>query len=216
MTVDRDDDLSREDLAELERRSFAEELHTTAFGRVSAVNADKSVDVRLLVRRALPNVEGGVTPEPMPILRAVRVGTIRFGGFVVRLPAAVGNFVFVAFLERDHVRAFRTGEVGDPIDRSTHHLAHAVCFPFDPRPVSGGSASKLVAGREDGPLVEIDATTIDLGGTLDLAIAQKVNAEFTKLVTTLASGTADLGTGVVTFGTPYVRADVNASIVRGA
>lgn len=220
MTVDRDDDLSREDLAELERRAFAEELHTALPGRVESYDAaTQTADVRPMVRRALPNVAGGTTPEDMPIVRSVPVVWPRVGDWFLHMPLAPGDSVLLVCLERDPARWVRTGDISDPIDHRQHHLAHAVAIPgLFPRSaaLSGLPAGKLAIGRTGGPTATIDAVNIDLGGAIKLALATLVEAELDKIAATLATGTANLGTGAVTFGTPYVPAEVGSSIVRGA
>jgi hypothetical protein len=181
MTVDRDDDLSREDLAELERRAFAEELHTALPGRVESYDAaTQTADVRPMVRRALPNVEGTTTPEDMPIVRSVPVVWPRVGSWFLHMPLEAGDSVLLVCLERDAARWRQTGDVSDPIDHRQHHLAHAVAVPgLFPRAaaLSGLPAGKLAIGKSGGLTMTIGDTTIDLGAASQfVALANLVNA----------------------------------------
>lgn len=174
MTVDRDDDLSREDLAELQFAAWAEELHTALPGRVESYDAAaQTADVRPMVRRALPNVEGGTTPREMPVLRSVPVVWPRTGSWFLHMPIVAGDSVLLVVLERDLARWRQTGAVSDPIDHRHHHLAHAVAVPgLFPRAsalaenetaTSNARGSELVLGHTSGQILRVSSTGILAG-----------------------------------------------------
>jgi hypothetical protein len=224
------DDVSLEDALERLLDAREEELHTALPGRIESYDAAAQVaDVTPLIRRAVPRADGGTLAEPMPTIRAVPVVWPRAGDWFLHMPLAPGDTVLLVCCERDLARWRQTGELSDPVDRRAHHLAHAVAIPgVYPRtePLNDTPIDKLVIGKQFSGIGEpaIPVLTVRIGpfdiklGTESasdfVALASLVAAELAKIQTTLGTGSAPVGGGTVTFGTPYVPASVAATKVK--
>jgi hypothetical protein len=174
--VDPDDELQLGDVLERARESWLEMLHTALPGRVESYDADaQTADVTPMVRRRVPTESGRRVSEAMPTVRAVPIVWPRTGDWYVHLPLAAGDTVLLVCLERDPSRWLGNGgELCDPIDVRSHHLAHAVAIPgLYPRAaaLTDTPSDALVIGHRDGATlrvqsdgtVVIDATSILLG-----------------------------------------------------
>lgn len=183
--VDEDDRLDAATLAELSHQARMAEVHTAIPGRVVSYDAaTQRADVRPLVQRTVPRVDGGVLLEELPVVRSVPVLHPRAGGFFVHLPIAAGDDVLLVMSEADPARYLSTGQPGAPIDHRRHHLAHAFAIP-GVHPEAGALAAgdalagELVLGREGtGPLVRVTDDVIKLGrnATDKAAMATPTNA----------------------------------------
>lgn len=180
--TDRDDDVSLEELLERFRNAVQEDLHTALPGRVESYDrATQTANVRPMVRRALPNVEGGTTAEEMPVLRAVPVVWPRVGNWFLHMPLAVGDSVLLVVLERDLARWRQTGELGDPIDHRAHHLSHAVAIPglfhraeelaAGETSTADARANELILGHVTGQVVRVSETAVFAGRAAEDPVA---------------------------------------------
>lgn len=177
--VDQDDVIDAATLAELGHTARMAEVHTAIGARVIS-RSGGTVDVRPLVQRAVPRVDGGVLLEDLPVVRSVPIVWPRGGGFFVELPLEAGDDVLLVCSEADLGRYLDTGEAGAPIDHRRHHLASAVAFPglvpfsamlADTDAIPG----ELVLGKVgSGPLLRISGTTIKIGRN---AVGKAANAD---------------------------------------
>lgn len=177
-----------------------------------------TVEVQLLIRKVLPGEDPETDEdvlEDAPILTSVPIVGLSGGGYFVSFPLAAGSRGTVLFADRDIGAARATGAVSDPGTDETHGLSGAQFLPgFYTRaegPRRSLPSGELVIGREvSGATLAISETHVDAGGVLALALAALVNLELLKISNTLASLAG------ATFGTPYVRSDVDCTITRGA
>lgn len=219
---ERDDDLSLEDLFERFRVSMAEEIHTAVPGRVESYDAAAQVaDVTPLVRRSVPRADGTRASEAMPTVRAVPIIWPRAGSWFVHMPLSAGDTVLLVMCERDPARWRVTGELSDPIDRRSHHLAHAVAIPgVYPRtkPLSGRATpdDAMVLGYDGDStgIIRIYADgTIDLGSsaTALVALSTLVDARISAIVAAHNLHTHPVPAGPGTSSAPTVPIDAQAS-----
>jgi hypothetical protein len=91
-----------EQLLDLVMTSRLRELHTALPCRVESYNASKqTADVLPMIKRQVPDGDGGYTLEDLPVLPNVPVAFPRGGGgFFMSFPLQKGDFVFVVFSER--------------------------------------------------------------------------------------------------------------------
>lgn len=165
--IDEDDDVSLEALLALARESWMAEVHTALPARVVSYDGTTQLaDVRPLVRRAVPRVDGGTLLEELPIVRAVPVLWPGGGGFFVHLPLTAGDDVLLVIAEADPSRYQATGEASDPVDHRRHHLAHAYAIPVvrpRTRPILSTSESYLSLGLDDGTTIQVGNGVLRLG-----------------------------------------------------
>jgi len=194
------------------------DLHTALPGRVKSYDATKQVaDIELMITRQVPTggTEDADVVETIPVLPSVPVLFISAGSFFISVPLQENDPVLVIFCERDinHYRA--TGNVGDPSTPQTHGLNGAVCIPCNfgqyTNTIQDVSSTDMVLGKDSGTAnITITASTIEVGGSTDAAaLASKVNAELTKISTTLSSLT-----GQAAFGTAYTKGTVDSTKIK--
>lgn len=124
--------------------------------------SDNTVDVQPLVRERVLE-DGEFVARALPVLPRVPVAYMRWNGFVLRCPVAVGDIVSLRFQDRD-LETWMSGSGAEvtPKSRRAHALDDAVAVPA-PAPyakaIAGLSDGALVMGREDGAgevRVEVD------------------------------------------------------------
>jgi hypothetical protein len=187
------------------------EIFTSCPGQIHAAPGSGYVDVLPLTRKPLDSKSKGTTFEDLPIVPHVRVCMLQGGGFSVTFPVKVGDTGLLIGLGFDVSEWLRTGEVSNPPDLRQHHLANCV---FLPAVVFEGAT----AGTIDDPDFVIDAPgsafiRLIASASEFAARADKVDAELTKISTTLGTGTSVSG-GAVSFGTPYSRAPTACEQVK--
>lgn len=135
--------------------------------------ATQRADVVPVVREAVPNRDGSVVLEDLPIIPNVPVAWIRGGGYWMQLPLAVGDHVDLIFQDVDFSRWRESGALSDPGDLRRHDLSYPIAYPC----IAPDAAALDEIGADeavlDGP------TLIRLGGpSADyVALAAKVDAE---------------------------------------
>lgn len=214
MSSERDEDITLEDLLERFRDAASDEIETSGPGRVESYDpATQTADIVPMVRRTVPRADGTSASETRATLRSVRIVQPRAGGFFVHLPVAAGDFVLLVIGDRDPARWRVTGEVSDPIDRRTHHIAHAVAVPgYYPRTrnldVSLTPADALVIGSESGDpparLVLRSNGDVEIGwGATDLvSLATLVDARIAAIVNAFDTHTHAVPAGPGTSAVP--------------
>jgi hypothetical protein len=167
--TERDDNLALEDVLELARDAWMNELHTSLPARVLSYDAaTQTCSVRPMVRRPLPTVSDGLVHEALPDVHQVPVCWPRAGAWFVHMPLAAGDFVLVVCAERDFARWRQTGDVGDATDIRNHTLSHAIAIPGvypRTRQLSDTPSDALVIGKDGGATVRIKANGDILIGT---------------------------------------------------
>jgi hypothetical protein len=124
------DDLPTDELLQLVLDRARADLHTALPATVTRYDATKKrADVRVGVRRALPDPDGETVYEDLPVLPNVPVGWLGAGDFFLHLPLAVGDTGWLMFAETDTSRWRATGEVSNPRDLSRHGLSSPTFFP---------------------------------------------------------------------------------------
>lgn len=194
-------------------------LHVAMPGKVESYDAEKQVvSVKPQLKTAYPDGEGDYTHKEIPVIPNVPVAFPRAGGFFLSFPIQKGDYVLLVFSERS-IQAWRDkGTAVDPGDLALHPLDGAVAIPGvypAASALADADATNLILGKDGTPgaQVKLTSTQVHLGGGAQfVALANKVNAEFAKVATTIGSLTSP--SGAVTAGTPYVRADVDAANVK--
>lgn len=160
MTALDDDDLSLADLLNQAREAGDDELHVATAAKIESYDAAAQVaDVTPVVNRLLKRADGSVVREPFPTCRAVRLVWPRAGDWFLHMPLSAGDFVLLISCDRDLARWIVTGELSDPIDRRTHHLAHAVAIPGlypATAPIGDAPTNALVLGKDGGGTFRVE------------------------------------------------------------
>lgn len=139
------------------------ELHTCMPAEVLRVHAGahgrQFCDVQPSLQRRVPNENGELVDESLPVVPMVPVGVMQGGGFLVSVPIAPGDVVLLVFAERSLDQWLQTARKGsqrtiNPGDVGTHSLEGAIALPMGPSPraelLQGVHATNLVIGV-DGP-----------------------------------------------------------------
>ena len=162
--------MTLEQLLDLVIASRLRELHTALPCRVESYDASKqTADVLPMLKRQVPDGEGGYTLEDLPVLPSVPVAFPRGGGFFVSFPLQKGDFVFVVFSERAIGAWRQKGQATTPGDLRMHSLAGAVALPClypSDDALDDAHASNMVIGK-DGSTAQIHLKsdgTVHLGG----------------------------------------------------
>lgn len=155
-----DDEITLEDLFEQARTAHAEEFQVATVAVVETYTAGAQVaDVTPVINRLLPRADRSVLREPFPTCRQVRLVWPRAGNWFLHMPLSAGDFVLLVACDRDLSRWIVTGELSDPIDRRTHHLAHAVAIPgLYPAtlPLGDVPTDALVLGKDGGSTLRVE------------------------------------------------------------
>jgi Phage protein Gp138 N-terminal domain len=203
------EDVSLEDviMAGIDDRML--DVHTALPGKVQSYNKSRqSVDVILQVHRQIPTSDGGYVAQAYAVVPDVPVCFPAAGGMIFTLPVKKDDFCLVVFSEASLAAWRQRGEPGDPGDPARHHLSGAIAL-MGMRPIAkviqGLDENNLILGKEgvDNAQLEITSSEIHLGKGASnyLALANKVDQEFNKIVTTLGSLMSPAGP--VTASTPY-------------
>lgn len=182
------------------------DLHTAMPGTVERFNAaTQCADVRPALTRRMPgsDPEDADAHEALPVLPCVPVLYPGSAALGIRWNLSPGDRGMLIFCERDIGAWQEAGADGDPQSPGMHLLAAGVFIPGDFSKAgkwSGLPSSGIaIGGPSAGPrFVAYEDRAEAYGNTDAAALASKVDAELTKVYTTLSSLA-----GQATFGTPY-------------
>ena len=136
-------------------------------GRVKSYDATKQTAViEPMVKLVWRTADDERVVDTLPVLPDVPVAWPRGGGYFLHLPLAAGDGGLILVTDTD-IGAWReTGQVSDPGDERRHGLGGAVFYPgleTVARALLDASAGHLVLGKDGGPAVHIDGSTVQLG-----------------------------------------------------
>lgn len=190
------------------------DIRTSVPGIVRSYDAtSQTCEVSLAVR--LPRTDGEI--EELPPLTDVPVAWPRGGGYFCTMPLQHGDAGLIVFSEVDFSEWRVTGDVADPPTFRRHGM-NAWFIPggcADGNEIADVHPSKLVIGKDGGPVMKIDAAGIELGASASqfVALAGKVNEELGKIADAFTSFIP--GSGGASFGAPYTTAgDVSSEKVK--
>lgn len=183
--------------------------HTSMPAEVVRVHAGdhkrQFVDLQPSLQRRVPNEDGELVLETLPILPMVPVGYIQAGGFFISVPIALGDIVTLHFAERSLDTWIQTAKKGtrravDPGDVGLQPLEGAYCTPTGPAPranlLADVHATNLVIGKDGSVQIHITPAGLILLGSaagvgLDfLALAQKTMAQLNALKAAITAAAA--------------------------
>ncbi len=144
------------ELLEAFGRSLLGGVHTGLPARVLAFDATKcTVDVELQIKAEYsdPDTRERIY-EDRPAIGAVPVIWPRGGGYVITLPLAKGDFVWLLFSEQALSEWRTTGQVSEPTDARRHSLGYPYALP-------GAFPDVLALSSTDAPT---RGSTMVLGG----------------------------------------------------
>ena len=170
------------------------DLHTCFPAEVMRVHEGEHkrqfVDVLPSLMRTVPDEDGELIQEALPVLPMVPVGYMQGGGFFISVPLAVGDIVTVVIAERSldqwiEVAKKSSQRAIDPGDVSTHSLEGAIALPCGPAPrsalLANVSATDLVIGHDSGARLHLSPSGVihagDEAGAEFVALAGKVATE---------------------------------------
>lgn len=193
--------------------------HVAFPARVEAYDAARnSVDVLPQLERETECINGDALRERLPIVPSVPIAWPRSRGYGITFPLEVGDFVLVVCCDRNIGEWLRLGEAGDPRDAGMHGLDGAVAIPglypdadaLDPAAPLPVLTDHLVVGAMGGgPTIHIDEDEIRLGSNLAsdyVALASKVEAQFTRLKSAIENAATTLNDGGAAFKANIVAA----------
>lgn len=210
MTV-RPDALEPADVTRALLEQYAHELHTAFPARVQEYRAaSQRADLVPLIKHPVPQPDGSVDYEDLPVLPDVPIVFPRAGSWFLSFPIAAGDFVLVVCQEAaaGHWEA-GDGDAQYPGDLRRHHLAHAVALPgYYParRALENADAAALILGHDGGFRLAIKADgTAELpeGSAVYVALANLVDQRLAAIQsafdthTHVVAGTANLTSGTV-------------------
>jgi hypothetical protein len=193
------------------------DLHVAIPGKVEAWDSSaQTVDVRPMVKRAVPTRSGSRKLETLPAVQGVRVSYVGGGDFAIAHPIAVGDTGVILFMEVNIAQWLGSGEISDPGDLRRHALGSAVFLPglttTSGKPTI--SSDGITLGKKDGSFVlKIKNNRVEVGGASDAAaLASKVDA----LSQAFAAHThLFTGTGSVNAVNPaFVHQDTGSAVLK--
>jgi hypothetical protein len=192
-------------------------LHVALPGTVLEYDpATNTADIELQVKDSYEDDDEEIIAEEYPTLIAVPIVFPRSRKAFFAWEVEKGDRVAVMFASQAIDQWLGSGVKSAPGDLRRHDLSHAFAVPglypmTEPVPAGDRQAGGAAIGVPGGPQIRFTPTGIKLGAnaTDGVALASKVDAEFTKLSTTIKSLA-----GQAAFGTSYVPASVASQKVR--
>lgn len=188
------------------------DVHTGLPGRIHTYDpVTQTADIELMIRRPLEAADGSTGHEAIPILPNVPIGWFASGGFAMQFPVTKGDGVWVMFSEAAWAEYRTTGELADPGDLRRHDVSYPcaipVCRPV-PQLLTPIGANEAVLDVPSGQVFRVGGT-----GAQFVALANKVNAELSKIATAFSSFVP--GSGGASFNSTYTTAgDVSATKLK--
>lgn len=190
-----------------------EDIHTAMPGKVVKYYPDKqTADVQPMLKRPVFDTDDNrLQGESLPVLPNVPVIFPRGGGFIIHVPLAPGDFVWVMFSEGGTGEFRQTGQESEPFDVSRHTITYPYCVPGAVPDTKASTDSdvtagtKMVVGKEgDDARILFSPGTIEVGaGATDYAaLASKVDSAISTIVTHLNACLAVLFPPAGPAGTP--------------
>lgn len=179
------------EVIEAAQRTAAAHMYTSLPAKVVSYNpATNTVDAEIQVKAPYFNLEGEREFDELPIVPSVPVIWPRGGGFVVTVPLAPGDFVWLMFSTLSLAEWRTTGQVSEPTDARRHSIGYPYALPGafpDVSPLSPVDTltrtSKMIVGEDGGQAqIVIDSNpllpSIKVGGNaIDLvALSTPTNA----------------------------------------
>jgi Phage protein Gp138 N-terminal domain len=172
--------------------AMVQHFHAYPARVVSYDAAKQTATIEPMVKRVSHGPDDERIVDTLPVLPDVPVEWPRGGGYFLSMPLEAGDGGALWFPDTD-IGAWReTGQVVDPGDERLHALGGAVFRPgleTVARALMDASAGHLVIGKDGGPAIHVDASTVQLGaaGGSPLALA---NASFQAWVTAVSTATS--------------------------
>jgi Phage protein Gp138 N-terminal domain len=183
------------DVLQIMLRGERSDIHTALPGKVVTYYPSKqTADIQLLVKKPQFDLDGKrVDSVEYPLLPNVPVMWPRAGGYMITMPLAADDFVWVSWAEAAIGEVLMTGQVSDPIETSRHTITHPVCTPGctpDPAALTDSSVTvndRLVMGKSGGPQIQVTGSNVVLGNgaTDSVALARVVDSNFSAIVSYL-------------------------------
>jgi hypothetical protein len=201
-------ELSLEELIRIAVDAGVARVNTSLPGRIESYDAEsQTANVTPMLKRPVYTANGEPTYEQLPVIRSVKV--LHPGGedWALHIPLKAGDTVELRVMQWDPTGWQTTGQVSEPRDLRTHHLAHVVAVPgyrLDSKPIPGASADFPTWQHKDGFKVTLKSNALEVGGSSDAAArASRVEAELDSIQN--AFSTFVPGSGGASFPNPYVR-----------
>lgn len=187
-------------------------LHTSMPGQIKSYDAaTQTATVQPMMRVSYVDSAGDRQTEALAPIANVPVVFPRGGGFFISFPLADGDGVDLAFSE-SQIAAWRdTGDISDPGD-GLHGFFGAKAYPgleTIARKLADASATRFVLGKDGGPHIEIDGTTVYLGdgsAANFVALANLVTAQLSALKSAISGAGVLAGDGGATFKAAIIAA----------
>jgi len=187
-------DLALEDVLAQVLDSRLADLHTSMPGVVVSFDGSATpptADVRPVLRRALPDLEGATQFEELPVIPSVPVDyPCGLGGTVAIVwELQAGDTVQLHFPERDTAEWMASGVVESPREERMHTLSSARCYP------AGGHHGQPLPGGVPAGQLTITAPLLALGGAGAVDAVVLAGALKTALTNLLTAWTVVPGDG---------------------
>lgn len=186
-----------------------QDTHTAVPGQIVSWSAStQTATVQPTVRKPLPSADGVQTYENPPEIQNVPCYVLRGGGYLVSVPFAQGDPVWLMFSEQSYAEYLENGVLSSPRDLRRHGIGYPFALP-GPAPTSlvlqSPSPNALVIGRDgQDELITVSPGSIQVGasGTVALAKNQAIvdlQAAITGWIPQANDGGAALKTALTTW-----------------
>lgn len=172
-----------------------QDVHTCVPGQIVDWSASaQTATVQPMIRKPLRSSDGFIVYERPPAIKNVPCFVMRAGGFLISVPFAAGDPVWLMFSEQSYSEYLATGQVASPKDIRRHGTGYPFAMPGpapDASALQSVASDKLVVGRDgdDAALLEISPGLISAGatGTQFVALANLVSSELSAIKSALSS-----------------------------
>jgi Phage protein Gp138 N-terminal domain len=172
-----------------------QDVHTAVPGQIVDWDAStQTATVQPMIRKPLRSTDAITVYEKPPQIKNVPCYVMRGGGYLVSVPFAAGDPVWLMFSEQSYSEYLATGQLASPKDLRRHGTGYPFAMPGpapDAAALQSVASDKLVIGKDgdDAALLEISAGLICAGatGTQFVALENLVHAELSKIASALTS-----------------------------
>lgn len=146
-----------------------QDVHTAVPGQIVSWTTTGLATVQPTVRKPLTSTDDFTVFETLPEIKNVPCFALAAGGYLVSMPYAAGDPVFLIFSEQSYAEYMATGQISNPKDIRRHGVGYPYAIP-GPRPTTQGlssvSATALVIGKDGGAeQFVIDSGRLDAGAS---------------------------------------------------